>query len=92
MWNKTIDEFMIKIGFNKCESNRCIYIKRDEHHMIFVALNVDDLVIASSSNKLIREAKCALSERYEMTDMGRLKGFLGIEIDRDESGRTLSLR
>ena len=57
MWNKTIDEFMIKIGFNKCESNRCIYIKQDEHHMIFVSLNVDDLIIAISSNKLVREAK-----------------------------------
>uniref|UniRef100_A0AAV1TGR4 Reverse transcriptase Ty1/copia-type domain-containing protein n=1 Tax=Peronospora matthiolae TaxID=2874970 RepID=A0AAV1TGR4_9STRA len=29
-WNKTIDEFMIKIGFKKCESDHCIYIKRDE--------------------------------------------------------------
>ena len=57
MWNKTIDEFMIKIGFNKYESNRGIYIKQDEHHMIFVSLNVDDLIIASSSNKLVREAK-----------------------------------
>uniref|UniRef100_A0AAV1U3A9 Reverse transcriptase Ty1/copia-type domain-containing protein n=1 Tax=Peronospora matthiolae TaxID=2874970 RepID=A0AAV1U3A9_9STRA len=92
MWNKTIDEFMIKIGLKKCESDHCIYVKRDEQRMIFVALYVDDLIIASSSNKSPREAKSALSERFEMTDMGKLKFFLGIEIERAESGGTLSLR
>uniref|UniRef100_A0AAV1V980 Reverse transcriptase Ty1/copia-type domain-containing protein n=1 Tax=Peronospora matthiolae TaxID=2874970 RepID=A0AAV1V980_9STRA len=60
--------------------------------MIFVALYVDDLIIASGSNKSLREAKSALSERFEMTDMGKLKFFLGIEIERDELGGTLSLR
>uniref|UniRef100_A0AAV1TYS7 Reverse transcriptase Ty1/copia-type domain-containing protein n=1 Tax=Peronospora matthiolae TaxID=2874970 RepID=A0AAV1TYS7_9STRA len=83
---------MIKVGFKKCESNHCIYLKRDEQRMIFVALYVDDLIIASSSNKSLREAKSALSERFEMTDMGKLKFFLGIEIEREESGGTLSLR
>ena len=60
--------------------------------MIFVALYVADLIIASSSNNLLRDAICALCERYEMTDMVQLKFFLGIEIERDESGGTLSLR
>ena len=69
MWKKTIDEFMVKIGFNKCESDHYIYIERDGQYMIFVALYVDDLIIASSNNKLLREAICALNERFEMTDM-----------------------
>uniref|UniRef100_A0AAV1UV04 Reverse transcriptase Ty1/copia-type domain-containing protein n=1 Tax=Peronospora matthiolae TaxID=2874970 RepID=A0AAV1UV04_9STRA len=42
MWNKTIDEFMIKIRFKTCESDYCIYIKRDEQRMIFVALYVNN--------------------------------------------------
>uniref|UniRef100_A0AAV1TTL5 Reverse transcriptase Ty1/copia-type domain-containing protein n=1 Tax=Peronospora matthiolae TaxID=2874970 RepID=A0AAV1TTL5_9STRA len=83
---------MIKIGFKKCESDYCIYIKRDEQRTIFVALYVDDLIIVSSSNKSLCETKNALNERFEMTDMGKLKFFLGIEIERDESGGTLSLR
>ena len=76
MWNKTIDEFMLKIGFMKCESDRCIYIKRNDQYMIFVALYVDDLIIASRSSKMLHEVKCARSERFEMTDMGLLKHFL----------------
>ena len=38
MWNKTIDEFMLKLGFKKCESDHCIYFKRVDQNMIFVAL------------------------------------------------------
>ena len=57
MGNKTIDKFMVKIGFKNCDSDHCIYIKRDERNIIFVALYVDNLIAASSSNKLLREAK-----------------------------------
>uniref|UniRef100_H3G5I6 Reverse transcriptase Ty1/copia-type domain-containing protein n=1 Tax=Phytophthora ramorum TaxID=164328 RepID=H3G5I6_PHYRM len=44
MWNQTIDDFMLKLEFKKCESDHCIYLKRDGQDMIFVALCVDDLV------------------------------------------------
>ncbi|CAI5721938.1 unnamed protein product [Peronospora destructor] len=92
MWNKTIDEFMIKLGFKKCESDHCIYIQRNGQHMIFVTLYVDGLVLAGSSEKMLNETKCALSKRFEMTDMGQLKYFLGMEIDRDDSAKKISIR
>ena len=76
MWNKIIDDSMLKIGYKKCESEFCIYIKCYEQCMIFVALYVDYLIIAISSNKLLRGAKCALSERLKTTDMGKLMFYL----------------
>uniref|UniRef100_A0AAV1TYA3 Reverse transcriptase Ty1/copia-type domain-containing protein n=1 Tax=Peronospora matthiolae TaxID=2874970 RepID=A0AAV1TYA3_9STRA len=54
MWNQTIDGFMIKMGFKKCESDHCIYIKRDDQDMILVVLYVDDLILASSNNELLK--------------------------------------
>uniref|UniRef100_H3G6E3 Reverse transcriptase Ty1/copia-type domain-containing protein n=1 Tax=Phytophthora ramorum TaxID=164328 RepID=H3G6E3_PHYRM len=51
MWNQTIDDFMLKLGFKKCESDLCIYLKRDGQDMIFVALYVDDLILASSNDE-----------------------------------------
>ena len=83
MWNKTIDEFMLKLGLKKCESDHCIYTKRDGEAMIFVALYVDDLVLASSSDKMLKTIKSALSDRFEMTDLGKLNFFLGMEIDQE---------
>ncbi|KAG2782680.1 hypothetical protein PC111_g24477 [Phytophthora cactorum] len=92
MWNKTIDDFMRKLGLKKCESDHCIYFKRDGQDMIFVALYVDDLVLASSSDKMLKETKQALSDRFEMTDMGQLKYFLGMEIEQDVATGKVSVR
>ncbi|KAG3230217.1 hypothetical protein PI124_g24684 [Phytophthora idaei] len=38
MGNQTIDDFMLKLGFKKCESDHCVYIKRNDQEMIFVVL------------------------------------------------------
>uniref|UniRef100_A0AAV1V7F0 Reverse transcriptase Ty1/copia-type domain-containing protein n=1 Tax=Peronospora matthiolae TaxID=2874970 RepID=A0AAV1V7F0_9STRA len=54
MWNQTIDGFMIKMVFKKCESDHCIYIKRDDQGMTLVVLYVDDLILANSNNKLLK--------------------------------------
>ena len=68
MWNKTIDEFMLTIRLKKCESDHYIYSKRDGQVMMFVALYVNDLVLASSSNKILQDIKQAPSDWFEMTN------------------------
>ena len=83
MWNKTIDDFMLRLKLTKCESDHCVYMKLDDQDMIFVALYVDDLILASSTSKLLQKNMQALSQRFEMTDLGQLKFYLGIEIEQD---------
>ncbi|CEG39831.1 retrovirus-related gag-pol polyprotein [Plasmopara halstedii] len=88
-WNNTFDDFMLHLEFKKCESDHCVYTKRTAQVMIFVALYVDDLTLASSSINMLRETKQALSERFEMTGMGQLKCFFGMEIKQDTVARTV---
>ncbi|CEG39832.1 reverse partial [Plasmopara halstedii] len=83
MWNKNVDDSMQLLEFNKWESDHCIYVKRQVQDMIFVALNVEDMILASSSLKILEEIKQALSERFEMTEMDQPKNFLGIKMEQD---------
>uniref|UniRef100_A0AAV1TND8 Reverse transcriptase Ty1/copia-type domain-containing protein n=1 Tax=Peronospora matthiolae TaxID=2874970 RepID=A0AAV1TND8_9STRA len=60
--------------------------------MIFVALYVDDLVLASNNDELLKSTKKALGDRFDMTDLGNLKYFLGLEVDQEFTVGTISIR
>ena len=55
MWNKNIDDFMLGISFKKCESDHCVYMKWDGQELNFVALYVDNLILASSTSKMLKK-------------------------------------
>lgn len=52
---------------------------------------VDDLLLASNSQPLLKDVKGFLSGKFEMADMGEPSWFLGLEIKRDRSKGTLKI-
>ncbi|KAJ0388869.1 hypothetical protein P43SY_010670 [Pythium insidiosum] len=58
-------------------------MRKNDDDMAFVVLYVDDLIIACSSVSLLKSIKAALSDRFEMSDLGKLRFCLGMQITRD---------
>lgn len=52
---------------------------------IILLIWVDDLIIAANSEKVVKEVKKMLNEKFKMKDLGRLKNFLGIDFDQTEN-------
>jgi len=48
---------------------------------LFVALYVDDLIFMGSKAKLLEEFKEVIKREFEMTNLGVMKYFLGLEVD-----------
>ena len=52
--------------------------------ILIVALYVDDIVLTGNNEEMIEEFKKDMVKKYEMSDMGLLRHFLGMEIYQDE--------
>lgn len=55
-----------------------------------VGVYVDDLLMMSASEHLIKNFKRMLSQKSQITDKGELQEFLGIVVDRKDGNMTLS--
>lgn len=56
-----------------------------------VTLYVDDLIVAATNMKLVKEFKQAISNQYKVKDLGELRWVLGMEVRRDRTNRMLEL-
>ena len=58
--------------------------------MLIVVLYVDDLIFTGNDDYLVENFKTVMKDEFEMTDMGLLRYFLGIEVEQNEKGIFIS--
>lgn len=90
-WNEKLDMSLHKLGFQKSTSDPSLYIMRKGQSYLILLVYVDDILLASNSEHLMRVVKGLLNSEYEMTDIGKPKYILGVQIIRDKVLGTLSL-
>eukprot|EP00253_Pinus_taeda_P030206 PITA_30206 len=84
-WYNRINAYLIENGFDKCDGEPTLYIKENDGKIIIVVLYVDDLIFTSNDAFLIVDFKKLMKSEFEMTDLGFLRYFLGIEVDQIEN-------
>jgi hypothetical protein len=70
-----------------------LYVKHQGNvDLLIVVLYVDDLILTGSNAEMIEEFKKDMVNKYEMSDMGLLHYFLGIEVYQDKEEVFISQR
>eukprot|EP00253_Pinus_taeda_P003704 PITA_03704 len=82
-WYSRIDSYLLENGFEKCEGEPTLYIKEKDGKILIVVLYVDDVIFIGNDDYLIVNFKIVMKEEFEMTDMGLLRYFLGIEVEQN---------
>ena len=93
-WNEVLNSFMLSIGFKRCVSDSCIYVRTTKtNSVILIGLFVDDLPIAYHKRDEAEwlELKSKFMSRFKMKDLGECKLILGMRVTRNRSKRTLKL-
>lgn len=90
-WNQRFDQFMQELGYRRSTNDPCLYVKGSGSTLIVLILYVDDILVASPNLALVKEVKRRFVEEFEMSDVGEVKNFLGMKVERDIEERTLKI-
>ena len=78
-WYSTIDSYLQRMGFQKSEADPNLYFIMVGDDPLILLLYVDDLFI-TWRQRPIAACKKDLAAEYEMTDIGLMHYFLGLEV------------
>ena len=86
-WFLKIAPTLVDFDFKQCDSDPCIFVyTNDKGEKTYIALYVDDFIIAGENEDDIMRIKQLLAEQFEMKDLGIAKKFLGMEIEYGDDG------
>jgi hypothetical protein len=89
-WYAKMDSFLIATGFSRCHSDPNVYNKKVGTHLIILFLYVDDIILTGSDSKILSHVKTSLKKKFEMTYLGFLHYFLGLQVFQTNEGIFLS--
>lgn len=88
-WFNQIEAYFIREGFKKSSHDHTLFVKKVQEKIIIVSLYVDDLIYAGNDSVMCGLFKRSMQSEFEMTDLGKMKFFLGVELKQNSEGITL---
>ena len=74
------------MDFKQSKNAPCIYILNSHGEINITAVYVHDIILAGKTSESIRKFINAIAEKFDITDMGKLRHFVGIKINYFNSG------
>jgi len=88
-WYGRIHQCFLSNSFSRGDADHSLFIHYNPQ--VILLLYVDDLVLAAPTLNPIDWIRTKLNQGFDMTDRGEIHSFLGLEIVRNRSCRTLFL-
>ena len=85
-WYNRIEGYFMREGFEKCYFEHTLFVKKKEGGILIISLYVDDLIYTGNSDSMLEGFKKSMMEEFAMTDLGRMRFFLGVEVVQDNRG------
>lgn len=85
-WFSRIEYYFISGGFQRRKNEQTVFLKCKEGKILIVSVYVDDLIYTSNDEFLMSSFKNSMKKGFHMTDLGKMRFFLGIEILQEDHG------
>jgi hypothetical protein len=89
-WYECINSYLTSIGMTRSNSDYNIYHIGTGHNKIILVVYVDNLFITSGDKRKISWLKQQLKKEFDITDLGPVTKYLGVEFQQHSEGLFLS--
>nr|GEZ76971.1 Gag-Pol polyprotein [Tanacetum cinerariifolium] len=85
-WYDKLSNFLVSKGFSKGSFDPTLFITKHRRDILLVQIYVDDIIFGSTNPNLSKRFEKLMYSKFEMSMMGELKFFLGIQIHQSPRG------
>ncbi|GJT58837.1 retrovirus-related pol polyprotein from transposon TNT 1-94 [Tanacetum coccineum] len=85
-WYDVLSKFLIDSGFQKGSIDTTLFIKKKGKHIMLIQIYVDDIIFGSTNPKYCTKFSELMVKRFEMSMMGEMKFFLGLQVNQFSNG------
>ncbi|GJT23990.1 putative ribonuclease H-like domain-containing protein [Tanacetum coccineum] len=89
-WYATLSTFLLKNGYRRGTIYKTLFIKKDSKDIILVQVYVDDIIFGSTKKAWCDEFEDLMQSEFEMSSMGELTFFLGLQVEQRTDGIFIS--
>ncbi|GKC20902.1 putative ribonuclease H-like domain-containing protein, partial [Tanacetum coccineum] len=89
-WYETISTYLLENGFRRRTIDKTLFIKKDKGDILLVQVYVDDIILRSTKKSLCTEFEQMMYKRFQMSSMGDLTFFLGLQVKQKDDGIFIS--
>lgn len=86
VWNRKVDSVFKDLNFQPTKSDPCLYVQRKNGVFSYILIYVDDMIIVTQTEKEFGDIFKSLQIHFNVTNLGHVCYFLGMEIERNASG------
>ncbi|GJZ52578.1 putative ribonuclease H-like domain-containing protein [Tanacetum coccineum] len=78
-WYETLSSFLMENGFRRGTIDKTLFIKKKKSDIMLVQVYVDDIIFGSTKKSMCTEFEDCMHKRFQMSSMGELTFFLGLQ-------------
>nr|GEW30529.1 uncharacterized mitochondrial protein AtMg00810-like [Tanacetum cinerariifolium] len=89
-WYATLSTFLLKHGYRRGTIDKTLFLKKNKRDIILVQVYVDDIIFGSTKKAWCDEFKALMKGEFQMSAMGELTFFLGLQVQQRHDGMFIS--
>ncbi|GJZ99618.1 putative ribonuclease H-like domain-containing protein [Tanacetum coccineum] len=89
-WYETLANYLLGNGFHRGKIDQTLFIKKQKGDILLVQIYVDDIIFGSTKKELCTEFEKLMKDKFQMSSMGELTFFLGLQVQQKKDGIFIS--